>query len=237
MADGNKVAFVTGASRGIGKGCALALARAGYDIVVCARTIKEGTPLEHSSTVRRSDTTPLPGSLETTAKEIEALGPRAVIAKLDLLEPSDAEAAIRTAIDAFGRIDVLVNNARYIGPGHMDLFLDTPMEIYEQHFQCNVLGPLRLMKLAVPHMRAQEGGVFIHVTSGAGQNESPKLPEREAGDSGTRSARRRSIASRRAWRRSSSNTASPSSTLSRASWPRSAWRKTWRVSASTRARP
>ena len=176
MANENKVALVTGASRGIGKGCALALARAGFDVVVCARTVKEGTPIEHSSTVRRSDTTPLPGSLETTAKEIEALGTRAMIAKLDLLEPSDAEAAIRTAIDTFGRIDVLVNNARYIGPGHMDLFLDTPMEIYEQHFQCNVLGPLRLIKLAVPHMRAQEGGVFIHVTSGAGQIESPKLP-------------------------------------------------------------
>jgi NAD(P)-dependent dehydrogenase (short-subunit alcohol dehydrogenase family) len=58
----------------------------------------------------------------------------------------------------------------------MDLFVDTPMEIYDQHFECNVLAPLYLMKLAIPAMQRQGGGVFIQVTSGAGQNESPKLP-------------------------------------------------------------
>jgi len=171
-----KVALVTGASRGIGRGCALALARRGYDVVVCARTIAEGTPLEHSSTVKRSDTSPLPGSLQTTAREIEALGRQALIAKLDLLQRGDVEAAVKSALARFGRIDAVVNNARYIGPGHMDLFVDTPMEIFDQHFECNVLAPLYLVKLCIPTMRAQGGGVFVHVTSGAGQNESRDLP-------------------------------------------------------------
>ncbi len=176
MANPSKVALVTGASRGIGRGCALALAKAGFDVVLCARTVVEGTPLEHSSTVKKSDTSPLPGSLETTATEVEALGQRALVAKLDLLVESDLERAVKDAVGEFGRLDVLVNNARYIGPGHMDLFLDTPMQVYEEHFVCNVLAPLRLVKLAVPHMRAQGGGIFVHVTSSAGFDETPALP-------------------------------------------------------------
>ncbi len=175
MADG-KVALVTGASRGIGRGCALHLARRGFDLVLCARTVREGTPLEHSSTLKKSDRTPLPGSLETTAQEVEGLGRRALVAKLDLLEASDLENVVRAAVETFGRLDVLVNNARYIGPGHMDLFVDTPMKVYEDHLECNVLAPLRLIQHAVPHMREQGGGVVVHVTSGAGYNETPKLP-------------------------------------------------------------
>ena len=65
MAD--KTAFVTGASRGIGKGIALELAAAGYDVAITARTVHEGDAHEHSSTLKRSDTSALPGSLETTA--------------------------------------------------------------------------------------------------------------------------------------------------------------------------
>jgi NAD(P)-dependent dehydrogenase (short-subunit alcohol dehydrogenase family) len=176
MGHPSKVALVTGASRGIGRGCALALAKAGFDVVLCARTVVEGTPLEHSSTVKKSDTSPLPGSLETTATEVEALGQRALVAKLDLLVESDLERAVKDAVGEFGRLDVVVNNARYIGPGHMDLFLDTPMQAYEAHFVCNVLAPLRMVKLAVPHMRAQGGGVFVHITSSAGIDETPALP-------------------------------------------------------------
>ena len=58
-----KVALVTGASRGIGKSCAIELAAAGFDVAVMARTITEGEQREHSSTVKASDTTALPGSL------------------------------------------------------------------------------------------------------------------------------------------------------------------------------
>ena len=176
MAAQSKVAIVTGASRGIGKGCALNLAKKGFDVVVCARTVKEGTPIEHSSTVKKSEVSPLPGSLETTASEIEAVGGRALVAKLDLLNLPDVDDVVKATIDTFGRIDVVVNNARYIGPGHMDLVMDTPIEIFEQHLQCNVVAPLYLVQRAAPHMAKQGAGVVIHVTSGAGYNETAALP-------------------------------------------------------------
>ena len=173
MANDHKVAIVTGASRGIGRGCALNLAKKGFDIVVCARTVKEGQAFEHSSTVTKSNMTPLPGSLEKTAGEIEALGQKALVVKLDLLERSDVENVVETTIKEWGRIDVLVNNARYIGPGHMDLLLDTPIDLFDAHMQCNVLSPLHLIQLTAPHMITQGGGVIIGITSGAGYNESP----------------------------------------------------------------
>ena len=66
-----RYASTTGEVKRIFAGCALALAKAGFDLVLCARTVVEGTPLEHSSTVRKSDTSPLPGSLETTAGEAQ----------------------------------------------------------------------------------------------------------------------------------------------------------------------
>jgi len=174
MANKNKVAIVTGASRGIGRGCALNLAKRGFDVVVCARTVKEGQSFEHSSTVKQSKTTPLPGSLEKTVQEIRALGRQALIVKLDLMSLGDCENAVSETMKAWGRIDVLVNNARYIGPGHMDLVLDTPIELFQHHLQCNVVAPLYLAKLAAPVMMKQGGGVIIDVTSGAGYNEPPR---------------------------------------------------------------
>ena len=60
-----KVAFITGASRGIGKACAIELAAAGFDLAVTARTVKEGEPREHSSTLNESDTSALTGSIES----------------------------------------------------------------------------------------------------------------------------------------------------------------------------
>ena len=121
-----RVAFVTGASRGIGKACAVQLARAGFDVAVLARTIVEGEAREHSSTIARSDTTPLPGSLTTTADLIRAEGRDALVLFGDLLDRASLGAAATTVLERWGRVDVLVNNARYIGPGHMDRLLDTP---------------------------------------------------------------------------------------------------------------
>jgi NAD(P)-dependent dehydrogenase (short-subunit alcohol dehydrogenase family) len=168
-----KVAFVTGASRGIGRACAIELARRGYAVVATARTVTGGEFYEYSSTVKRQATKPLPGSLEQTAAECRALGVEALVAKLDLSVPADWSAAIQATLDRFGRIDVLVNNGRYIGPGHMDAFEDTPLELIETMFVCNVYAPLHLIKLCLPVMRRQGGGVVINVTSGAGDRETP----------------------------------------------------------------
>jgi NAD(P)-dependent dehydrogenase (short-subunit alcohol dehydrogenase family) len=166
-----KVALVTGASRGIGRGCALELARRGFDVVVTARTVRPGDYFEYSSTVKRAATKPLPGSCEETASEVQALGVDALVVKLDLSVRADWPAAIERTVERFGRLDVLVNNGRYIGPGHMDAFEDTPLELIETMFLCNVYAPLHLIKLCLPIMRRQGGGVVINVTSGAGDRE------------------------------------------------------------------
>jgi NAD(P)-dependent dehydrogenase (short-subunit alcohol dehydrogenase family) len=172
MAD-RKVAFITGASRGIGRACALELARRGFDVALTARTVTGAERLEHSSTIRRSATNPLPGTLEETARAAAALGAATLVTPLDLAEPADPAAAVEAAVARFGRIDVLVNNGRYVGPGHLDPFEDTPLELIEQMFRCNVFAPLRLIKLCLPLGKRQGGGVVINVTSSAGQVETP----------------------------------------------------------------
>src|SRR5262249_42654296 len=63
------------------------------------------------------------------------------------------------------------NNGRYIGPGHMDPFEDTPVELLEQMMLCNVIAPLHLIKLCLPVMRRQGGGIVINITSSAGDRE------------------------------------------------------------------
>jgi len=168
-----RVAFVTGASRGIGRACALELARRGLDVVVTARTVTGAERLEHSSTVKKSATNPLPGSLEATAREARALGAEALVVKLDLAARADWPAAVDAALARFGRIDVLINNGRYVGPGHMDPFEDTAVELIEQMMLCNVIAPLNLVKLSLPAMKRQGGGIVINITSSAGERETP----------------------------------------------------------------
>jgi NAD(P)-dependent dehydrogenase (short-subunit alcohol dehydrogenase family) len=175
-----KVAFVTGASRGIGKACAVHLARAGFDVAITARTVSEGEPREHSSTLRASNTRPLPGSLTTTAALVEAAGARALALPADLLDPASLSAASDAVLERWGRVDVLVQNGRYIGPGHMDRFLDTPLALLEKQLQANVLAPLLLAQRFLPGMIERGEGRVLDVTSAAGYGD----PPRPAGDGG-----------------------------------------------------
>ena len=167
------VALVTGASRGIGKSVAVHLARAGFDVAIGARTMEEGEAREHSSTIKSSNTKPLPGSLASTAALVEAEGRKALPVYLDLLDPPSLGSAVTTVMERWGQIDVLVNNGRYIGPGHMDLFMDTPLELHEKHLQANVMAPIILSKLVLPQMLARGSGHIINVTSSAGNDDPP----------------------------------------------------------------
>ena len=175
-----QVAMVTGASRGIGKVCALWLARAGFDVAITARTVEPGEQREHSSTLRASNTKPLDGSLRETAEAIEATGQRALVVPADLLDRESLHAATRRVLDEWGTVDVLVNNARYIGPGHMDLFVDTPIEILEKQIEANITSQLVLIKDLLPGMLAKGRGTIVNIGSAAGYGD----PTRPAGAGG-----------------------------------------------------
>ncbi len=167
-ADGQKVVFITGASRGIGKACALELASAGFRVAITARTVREGEQRDHSSTLASTDLTPLPGSLDGTVQLIEQAGGTALSVAADLLDPASLGAAVATVLERWGRIDVVVHNGRYIGPGHMDLFLDTPIELLRKQMEANFFAPLMIDKLVLPGMVARGEGTIIDISSAAG---------------------------------------------------------------------
>ena len=175
-----KVALVTGASRGIGKQCAIWLARAGYDVAITARTVTEGEAREHSPTVKASNTKPLPGSLLGTAELIEAEGAKALPVAADLLDPASLGACVATVEERWGRIDVVVHNGRYIGPGHMDVLMDTPVDLIQDQIVANALAPLRINKLVLPGMIRRGSGVIVDISSAAAYNN----PTKAAGKGG-----------------------------------------------------
>jgi len=158
-----KVAFITGASRGIGRGCALELAQRGFDLVLTARTVTGAERYEHSSTVKRSAVEPLPGSLEQTAEEVRALGAQALVIKLDLSVRAEWPAAVQGALEHFGRIDVLVNNA---GLSPLYPSLDAVTEaLFDKVIGVNLKGPFRISALACTRMAKDNGGAVINVSS------------------------------------------------------------------------
>ncbi len=176
MANNTRVALVVGASRGIGKQCALALAGKGFDVAAAARTLEGGESFETSETSRASVKRALPGSLRELANEIEGLGRKALPVAVDLMKNQDLDRLFQRTMDEFGRIDVLVHAQKYVGPGHRDLFIDTPYEAFHQAMQVNVMAALYLLKLVVPVMIKQQGGVVVNVASNSGHRETPQLP-------------------------------------------------------------
>jgi len=170
------VAFVSGASRGIGKQSAIALARAGHDVVITARTVREGEGVDDSDTAGRS----LPGSLETTAKEIEAHGQQALALTMDLHERATLSAAVKQALGEWGRIDVLVNNAVDTGPGSMALFDDTAVEVIEAKLAANVVSQVVLIKAVLPGMLERGDGTIVNITSAVAITD-PLAPAGEGG--------------------------------------------------------
>jgi NAD(P)-dependent dehydrogenase (short-subunit alcohol dehydrogenase family) len=148
-----KVAIVTGASRGIGRQVALEFARRGAKVVVAARTVEP----------RRR----LPGTIGETLHLIEEAGGTAVAVQVDVTHTEDLERLVTETIDAFGRLDVLINNAADTQGSNAPID-EYPRDSWLHQFAANVHAPFVLMGLAVPHLRAQGGGVIVNVTSGAG---------------------------------------------------------------------
>jgi NAD(P)-dependent dehydrogenase (short-subunit alcohol dehydrogenase family) len=168
-----KVALITGASRGIGKATALAFADAGFDVAFTARTLREGERYEHSSSVKSSDTSAMPGSLEITAALVEERGQRALPIRMDLLDPESIAPVAEQTQKHFGHIDVLINNALYTGPGVMDRFLDLPLDIVDRMIRANLLAQIQLTQCVLPGMLERREGVVINVTTAACMTDPP----------------------------------------------------------------
>ena len=159
-----RVALVTGASRGIGKACAVELARQNFDVAVLARSVAE------------KDLTPYPGTIHDTAALVRDQGRRALPIRADLTRMEDVAAAVATTMTEFGRIDLLVNNARYVSDADWMLFVDTPWEELDKMISVAVSAPLLFQRLVVPIMIKQGGGVIINVTSSVAWADNPHLP-------------------------------------------------------------
>jgi NAD(P)-dependent dehydrogenase (short-subunit alcohol dehydrogenase family) len=166
-----QVAFITGASRGIGRATAIAFARAGYDLALSARTLEEGETFTHA--VRHADGSALSGSLNATAAEAREYGVEVKVFRMDLLDSGSVTTAADQVLDHFGRVDVLINNAVYQGSDLNLPFMSLEAETLQRVAQGYILAPFLLTRRLMPRMLEQGGATIINMTSGAGESDPP----------------------------------------------------------------
>lgn len=139
----NKIVLVTGARQGLGKSISLGMAEAGADLVICDRVTDDG-------------------KLDETAQEIEALGRKTLTMGGDITIEEDVNAIVDKALEKFGKIDVLVNNA---GVTAQDSFLDLPYRRWRLILSVNLDGTYLCTKVVLPHMLEKKSGMVINVSS------------------------------------------------------------------------
>ena len=154
----NSVALVTGASRGVGRAVAIALARAGVD-VACAARATDDSPLK------------LPGTIDDTVREVEATGRRGLAVRTNLADPAEVERMVEQTLTHFGRIDVLINNAAITFPGD----LQVPLKRYDLMMAVNLRAVLQTIQLVMDGMIARRAGAIVNVSSAAAQQPFPAL--------------------------------------------------------------
>jgi citronellol/citronellal dehydrogenase len=142
-----RVAFVAGASRGIGATVAAALARAGASVAVAARSEQRGK---------------LPGTIGSVAQRITADGGHALPVACDVTDEGSVEAAVAAAVDEFGGIDILVANAGVMWLGPIE---STPLKRWKLCLDVNTTGVFLVTKAVIPHVRARGAGSLIAVTT------------------------------------------------------------------------
>ena len=138
----NKVALIGGASRGIGKAIALGLAAEGCRVAICARN--EGPLLEAADEIR-------------AASDVDVLA-----ARCDMASAEDIQRFVAQTVDAFGRLDIVVNNAGGPPPGTFEQHSD---EAWQAALDQNFLSAVRTIRAALPHLKQQGGGRIINITS------------------------------------------------------------------------
>lgn len=144
------VAIVTGGAAGIGRGIAETFARAGAAVVVTDLN-KDGA--------------------DAVAEGIVAAGGRAIALECNVTDEAQRQAAIDAALQAFGKITLLANNAGGGGPKPFDM----PMRDFEWAFQLNVFAMFRFMQMVAPHMEAAGGGAMLNISSMAGENKNSRM--------------------------------------------------------------
>jgi citronellol/citronellal dehydrogenase len=143
----DRVAIITGASRGIGRALALGLAREGCHIVVAAKSVKS-----HER---------LPGSIHTVAKEVEALGVSALPVQVDVRDGDQIEAMVAKTMERFGRIDILINNA---GALWWQPVRETPAKRFDLVLAVNVRAAFLAARAVLPHMMERKWGHIINMS-------------------------------------------------------------------------
>src|SRR5262245_36307142 len=137
----NKVALITGGTSGIGKAAALAMAKAGAQVVLAGRRTAEG---------------------QAVANEIHSAGGQARFVKADVAQEADVKNLIEATLQHFGRLDIAYNNA---GVDHVEPLTELTTDAYRRIFDVNVLGVLLSMKYEVPSMLKAGGGSIINTSS------------------------------------------------------------------------
>ncbi|HOZ47614.1 MAG TPA: SDR family oxidoreductase [Candidatus Hydrogenedentes bacterium] len=142
-----KVAFITGATRGVGKACALKLASHGWDIAVAARSIQEDPRT--------------PGTIFSAAEEIGQHGTKVLPVECNVVDLDSIEGAVAATLDTFGRIDAVVNNAGALWWRPVE---DTPMKRFDLVMNVNVRGAFAVTSGFLPIMKQQNSGHVIFMS-------------------------------------------------------------------------
>jgi 3-oxoacyl-[acyl-carrier protein] reductase len=163
-----RVALVTGGSRGLGRADAVTLARAGADVVIADIQIEsdESGDAERYGALAQAARSQGLIHTEETAKEIEAMGRRALALKCDVTDTAQVDGAVSRTVEELGSVDILVNNAGTLD--HVGQLQNQVPELWERDLRVNLTGAFNCCRAVWPHMKERGWGRIVNMASVAG---------------------------------------------------------------------